>query len=42
MAGKRCKVERIMAKHREAEVEASRGATVGDVRRKIGVSGQTY
>ena len=42
MPRKRYSVEQIMSKLREAEVEFSRGAKTAEVRRKIGVSDQTY
>ena len=39
---KRYSVEQIVRKFREAEVEISRGQTVGQVCRKLGVSENTY
>lgn len=42
MPRKRYTVEQILSKLREAEIELSRGATTGEVCRKIGVSDQTY
>ena len=39
---KRYSVEQIVRKLREAEVEISRGQTVGQVCRKLGVSENTY
>ncbi len=39
---KRYSVEQIIRKLREAEVEISRGQTVGQVCRKLGVSENTY
>ena len=39
---KRYSVEQIIRKLREAEVEISRGQTAGQVRRKLGVSENTY
>jgi DNA invertase Pin-like site-specific DNA recombinase len=35
-------LEQIIQKLREAEVELAQGATVGAVRRKLGVTDQTY
>jgi transposase-like protein len=42
MNGKRHKPEQIIGKLREAEVELSRGATVPEACKKIGVTEQTY
>jgi putative transposase len=42
MSRKRFTVESIVRKLREAEVELSRGHTVGQVVRKLGVCEQTY
>jgi transposase-like protein len=42
MARKRYTPEEVLGKLREAEVEVSRGATVGEACRKIGVTEQTY
>jgi putative transposase len=42
MSRKRYTSEQIIAKLREAEVEVSRGATVPEACRKIGVTDQTY
>ena len=42
MNGKRHKPEQIISKLREAEVELSRGATVPEACKKIGVTEQTF
>ena len=42
MQGKRHKPEQIISKLREAEVELSKGVTVPEACRKIGVTEQTY
>jgi transposase-like protein len=42
MAKRRWTPEQIIQKLREAEVELAKGATVGAVAKKIGVSEQTY
>jgi len=42
MNGKRYKPEQIIGKLREAEVEISKGATVPEACKKIGVTDQTY
>ena len=42
MNGKRHKPEQIISKLREAEVELSKGATVAEACKKIGVTEQTY
>jgi transposase-like protein len=42
MARKRFSAEQIITKLREAEVELSKGSTVAQVVRKIGVTEQTY
>jgi len=42
MARKRFSAEQIIAKLREAEVELSKGSTVAQVVRKLGVTEQTY
>jgi len=42
MNGKRHKPEQIISKLREAEVEISKGATVPEACKKIGVTDQTY
>ena len=42
MSRKRFTAEQIIAKLREAEVEVSRGQSVGQACRKIGVTEQTY
>jgi transposase-like protein len=42
MNGKRHKPEQIISKLREAEVELSKGATVPEACKKIGVTDQTY
>ena len=42
MARKRYPIEQIISKLREAEVRISRGETVGQVCKAIGVTDQTY
>jgi len=42
MARKRFSAEQIITKLREAEVELSKGSTVAQVVRKLGVTEQTY
>ncbi len=42
MSQKKHSPEQIISKLREAEVELARGATVGQVCKKIGVSDHTY
>lgn len=42
MGKKKHSVEEIIVKLREAEVDLSKGATVAEVSRKIGVTEQTY
>ena len=42
MAKKRFLVEQIISKLREAEVEISRGQTVAQVAKKLGITEQTY
>ena len=42
MGRKRYTVEAIVRKLREAEVELSRGQTVKEVSRKLGINDQTY
>ena len=42
MAKKRFLAEQIISKLREAEVEISRGQTVGQVAKKLGITEQTY
>jgi len=42
MAKKRFQVEQIIGKLREAEVEISKGQTIGQVVKKLGVTEQTY
>lgn len=42
MARKRFTAEQIISKLREAEVELSKGLTVGRVCKKLGVTEQTY
>ena len=42
MARKRYKPEEVLGKLREAEVELSKGATIGEACRKIAVTEQTY
>ena len=42
MPRKRFRVEQIISKLREAEVELSRGLTVGEVCKKLEVTEQTY
>ena len=42
MARKKHKVEQIISKLREAEVQLGQGSTVGDVCRSLGVTEQTY
>jgi putative transposase len=42
MARKRYTPEQIIGKLREAEVETSRGMTVAEVVRKLGITEQTY
>jgi transposase-like protein len=42
MARKRFQAEQIIGKLREAEVEISKGQTVGQVAKKLGITEQTY
>ena len=42
MAKKRFQAEQIIGKLREAEVEISRGQTIGQVVKKLGITEQTY
>ncbi len=42
MAKKRFQAEQIIGKLREAEVEISRGQTIGQVAKKLGITEQTY
>jgi len=42
MAKKRFQAEQFIGKLREAEVEISRGQTIGQVVKKLGVTEQTY
>src|SRR6202142_2571313 len=42
MAKKRFQAEQIIGKLREAEVEISKGQTVGQVVKKLGITEQTY
>jgi putative transposase len=42
MAKKRFQAEQIIGKLREAEVEISKGQTVGQVAKKLGITEQTY
>ena len=42
MAKKRFQAEQIISKLREAEVEMSRGQTVAQVAKKLGITEQTY
>ncbi len=42
MARKRFTAEQIITKLREAEVELSKGKTVGETARKLGITEQTY
>src|SRR5450755_329990 len=42
MAKKRIQAEQIIGKLREAEVEISKGQTVGQVAKKLGITEQTY
>jgi transposase-like protein len=42
MAKKRFQAEQIIGKLREAEVEISKGQTIGQVVKKLGVTEQTY
>ena len=42
MAKKRFQAEQIIGKLREAEVEISRGQTVAQVAKKLGITEQTY
>jgi putative transposase len=42
MPSKRFSTEQIISKLREAEVELSRGATIPQVAKKLGITDQTY
>jgi transposase-like protein len=42
MAKKRFEAEQIIGKLREAEVEISKGQTIGQVVKKLGITEQTY
>jgi transposase-like protein len=42
MAKKHFQAEQIIGKLREAEVEISRGQTIGQVAKKLGITEQTY
>src|ERR1700754_3751388 len=42
MAKKRFQAEQIIGKLREAEVEISKGQTIGQVVKKLGITEQTY
>ena len=42
MAKKRFQAEQIIVKLREAEVEISKGQTIGQVVKKLGITEQTY
>ena len=42
MAKKRFQAEQIIGKLREAEVEVSKGQTIGQVGKKLGITEQTY
>ena len=42
MAKKRFRAEQIIIKLREAEVEISRGQTIAQVAKKLGITEQTY
>jgi len=42
MRRKRFTAEQIIGKLREAEVELAKGATVGQVCKKLGITDQTY
>ena len=42
MAKKRFQAEQIIGKLREAEVEISKGQTIGQIVRKLGITEQTY
>ena len=42
MATKRFRAEQIIGKLREAEVEISKGQTIGQVVKKLGITEQTY
>jgi putative transposase len=42
MAKKRFQAEQIIGKLREAEVEISKGQTIGQVAKKLGITEQTY
>ena len=42
MSRKRYSTEKIIRKLREAEVEISKGATIAQVVRKLGITDQTY
>ena len=42
MAKKRFQAEQIIGKLREAEVEVSKGQTIGQVVKKLGITEQTY
>jgi putative transposase len=42
MAKKRFQAEQIISKLREAEVDISRGQTIGQIVKKLGITEQTY
>src|ERR1700722_3913940 len=42
MAKKRFQAEQIISKLREAEVEVSKGQTIGQIVKKLGITEQTY
>jgi putative transposase len=42
MAKKRFQAEQIIGKLREAEVEISKGQTIGQIAKKLGITEQTY
>jgi putative transposase len=42
MASKRFQAEQIIGKLREAEVEISKGQTIGQIVKKLGITEQTY
>jgi putative transposase len=42
MAKKRFQAEQIIGKLREAEVEISKGQTIGQIVKKLGITEQTY
>jgi len=42
MAKKRFQAEQIIGKLREAEVEVSKGQTIGQIVKKLGITEQTY